>query len=108
MVLNAIDYTYDKDVSSSKEQHTQDKSDIQFKWVCRRSCETFPEYDTTDWDNWIVVTEGGICEDRTMYPEDLYEFGCFIDDGYNNTGKGKEQLGRNSRLCQIQPVSGIS
>lgn len=85
-MLNSINFTHDPDM----DKDTQDKSDITFRWLCRRDCETFPEYDMTDWDNWVVTKEGTLC-DAEEYPEEFFDFGCFIGDGYNNTGKSRVQ-----------------
>lgn len=80
--LDVRKYSYDPDL----EEIGQDKSELSFKWLCRRDCETFPKYDMTDWDNWLVEEEGTPC-DASKYYEEFFDYGCFFDDGHHYPGE---------------------
>ena len=79
LTLDALTDTYDPDVGDKD----SDKSGIEFRWLCRRTCESFPPYHVADGD--IVITEEGQPCPTHNYTFQL-DVGCFWNDTYNATG----------------------
>lgn len=62
-----------------------------FTWLCRRSCENFPNY-TRDWEIDDPMTR--VCPDY-YYNELMGEppnYGCFHKDEYNSSGESLTYL----------------
>lgn len=77
--MDALSTSYDPDEGPT----AADSTGLEFKWMCRRSCENYPKYD----ELWTIVEEQTeFCDDYLYLKDELPDVGCFYGDQVNTSG----------------------